>query len=123
MTVAALLAAVHAVGVRLTATPDGKLYAEPAGRLPPELREKVAAHKAELLAALRAPGLPPDPRACSGCGRGGFTCMVVTGRGDSLCPACWKDTTRVPEGYQPATPDLDAAIARADRAAEREKGR
>ncbi len=78
MTAAALLAAVGALGVRLKATPDGKLFAEPKGKLPPALREKLVAAKPALLAILSAgptPALPEAPGRgtyadrdrCSGC--------------------------------------------------------
>ncbi|WP_288094191.1 hypothetical protein [Thiomonas sp.] len=59
MTVAALLEEIRAAGLTLDTAPDG-LRVSPKGRLTDELRQKIRAHKAELLAALNP---PPDDRA------------------------------------------------------------
>jgi hypothetical protein len=59
MTVAVLLEEIRAAGLRLDPAPDG-LRVSPKGRLTDELRLKIRAHKAELLAAL---GPQPDDRA------------------------------------------------------------
>ena len=59
MTVAALLKEIRPAGLTLTPAPGG-LRVSPKGRLTDELRQKIRAHKAELLAALNP---PPDDRS------------------------------------------------------------
>ena len=58
MTAAALLEEIRAAGLTLDPAPDG-LRVTPKGRLTDDLRQKIRAHKAELLAALSP---PPDDR-------------------------------------------------------------
>lgn len=59
MIAATLLEEIRAAGLTLDPAPDG-LRVTPKGRLTDELRQKIRAHKAELLAALSP---PPDDRA------------------------------------------------------------
>jgi len=51
----------------------------------------------------------PAPRRCSDCGAVDQTVMVATDTGDTLCSACWSETTAAPDS---ATPDLDRLLAR-----------
>jgi len=59
MIAATLLEEIRAAGLTLDPAPDG-LRVSPKGRLTDELRQKIRAHKTELLAALSP---PPDDRA------------------------------------------------------------
>jgi len=59
MNTATLLAEIRAAGLTLDPAPDG-LRVSPKARLTDELRKKIRAHKADLLAALRS---PPDDLA------------------------------------------------------------
>jgi hypothetical protein len=59
MKASTLLEELRAAGLTLDPAPDG-LRVSPKGRLTDELRRKIRAHKAELLAALSP---PPDDRA------------------------------------------------------------
>jgi len=59
MSTAALLEEIRAAGLKLDPAPDG-LRISPKGRLTDALRQKIRAHKAELLAALSPPA---DDRA------------------------------------------------------------
>ncbi|MDD4887492.1 MAG: hypothetical protein PHO64_11315 [Thiomonas sp.] len=59
MIAAGLLEEIRAAGLTLDPAPDG-LRVSPKGRLTDELRQKIRAHKAELLAALSP---PPDDRS------------------------------------------------------------
>ncbi len=59
MIAATLLEEIRAAGLTLDPAPDG-LRVSPKGRLTDELRQKIRAHKAELLAALSP---PPDDRS------------------------------------------------------------
>jgi len=59
MIAATLLEEIRAAGLKLDPAPDG-LRVSPKGRLTDELRQKIRAHKAELLAALSP---PPDDRS------------------------------------------------------------
>ncbi|MDE2267797.1 MAG: hypothetical protein KGL33_02100 [Betaproteobacteria bacterium] len=59
MNAASLLEEIRAAGLTLDPAPDG-LRVTPRGRLTDALRQKIRAHKAELLAALSP---PPDDRA------------------------------------------------------------
>ncbi len=59
MITAALLEEIRAAGLTLDPAPDG-LRVTPKGRLTDALRQKIRAHKAELMAALSP---PPDDRA------------------------------------------------------------
>jgi hypothetical protein len=141
VTPAALLAEVQGLGVSLT-TPDGKrLVATPKGKLPPDLRAELSAHKAEVVAYLAAESplmLPeppkrgryvpsaPIPTVCSWCGEpvtappGTLPLARRTVCGDLLHAACYAASTRDPGGRQPRTPDLDEAIRRANARAERD---
>jgi hypothetical protein len=55
-----------------------------------------------------------DLRRCAGCGRDGFTAMIVSPCGDHLCRDCRRETTRLPDVRQPSTPMLDGLMARVE---------
>ncbi len=54
-----LIRELKSAGLALDVAPDG-LHVTPKARITPELRERIRAHKAELMAAL---GPPPDDKA------------------------------------------------------------
>jgi hypothetical protein len=119
----------RAAGLTLERTPVGLKVRGP-GDARARLRPVLAALTDEILRLLPPENLPtaapaayvPDRRACLGCGRSGFTVMVVTGCGDHLCRPCWRSTTAEPDVRHPATPTLDRLMADADARAERDGG-
>ncbi len=73
MSITNLLSDFRARGIRLTAEGERLTYGAPAGALTPELREKIKAHKAELLATLNQQAANTDPAGlCPKCGSGQY---------------------------------------------------
>jgi len=73
----AVLEELRALGVRVI--PDGgNLVISPASKVPPELKERLRAAKAEVLAALARPIVAVQPAQCKHC----------DGAGECACPAC-----------------------------------
>lgn len=70
MTVDVLLGQLSAAGVVLSVDGDRLLFDAPAGALTPDLRAGLAAHRAELIRRLSAPGtstpIATPPRRCPG---------------------------------------------------------
>jgi hypothetical protein len=55
----------------------------------------------------------PLPRRCTDCGTNDLTALIETS-GSQICRGCLRETTQVPKVRQPATPWLDAHIARVE---------
>jgi len=51
-----------------------------------------------------------SPHRCSDCGDADLTVVIATECGDTLCSACWSETTATSET---TTPELDRVLARA----------
>ena len=142
MTARAILEAAATLGVGLRVISGYRLLAEPASRLTDELRAEIRARKPEIVDFLLAqahPELPvppkrgryvpspPIPTVCSWCRipvttpPGTLPLARRTACGDLLHAKCWAESTRDPGGHQPATPGLNAAIARINAEHERER--
>jgi hypothetical protein len=81
MTAADLVARARDVGVRLFVE-AGRIKAEPAGKLPPELRTAIQAGKAAIVAILERED------ACAGCGRRDWSISLVDDVGNRTCLDC-----------------------------------
>jgi hypothetical protein len=121
MSAAAVLEQARAVGVELSATPEGNLRWRCRGGLPDKLRQALAAQKPALLELLR-PATPCPTckrpmdsrnrcwrccdRVCEGCGRLTGTAFI------SFCRLC--EVARERSGVPPATQEGRSAPASAD---------
>lgn len=81
----AVLDELKAIGVEIF--PQGEnLIIRPASKVPPEMKERLRAHKAEVLAALSSPRRDPPPNApCYACGSRTFWRSI---HGAVICWRC-----------------------------------
>ncbi len=115
---AALVVELSQIGVKLVVK-DGRIYSQPPRGLSPELRERVAAQKAEIVALLTRHERPGPTAACYGCRGTEFWALAAVGRW--ICAAChkpdhpteqlaWARVRPPASPFGPGRPDMDCAV-------------
>lgn len=102
MTALALIEAARSAGLTLAADgPD--LVIRPAARLQPELRQQLAAHKPEVMDALRAKDLPalPLPEPCAQCRSTSWVVSLIVDGSERVCSNCALGRTQLRGGCGP----------------------
>jgi hypothetical protein len=115
---AALVAELSQIGVKLVVR-DGRIYAQPSRGLPPELRERVATQKSEIIALLTRDDRPGPTAPCYACRGTEFWALADVGRW--VCAKChrpdfeperlvWAQARPAASPFGPGRPDEDCGV-------------